>query len=195
MDAVPSPDLFFHVRVIVGIVTGLSVARLLNGLARFVQHPSREQIYPVHLSWVLFLLLSVVHFWWFEFGLSRIGRWSFEIYFFVICYAILFFFITAVLFPDRMDEYSGFKDYFHSRQKWFYGLLSGIFVLDVVDTALKGTAHLQALGLEYPIRQAAFFLLSLIAMFVSNRRFHLVFAVGGLAYQAWWILRLFDVLG
>ena len=31
---------FFHMRVIVGVVTGLSPTRLLGGLARFVQHPA-----------------------------------------------------------------------------------------------------------------------------------------------------------
>jgi hypothetical protein len=42
MDLLSTHDQFFHIRVIVGIVTGLSVTRLLTGLARFVQHR------PVH---------------------------------------------------------------------------------------------------------------------------------------------------
>lgn len=69
-----------------------------------------------------------MHFWWFEFGLKRIGVWTFEIYLFVISYAALFFFLGALLFPDRMDEYSGFAEYFHPRQKWFYGLLAALFL-------------------------------------------------------------------
>jgi hypothetical protein len=81
-----------------------------------------------------FLLLAIVHFWWFEFGLERIGVWTFEIYLFVICYAALFFFLCALLFPDRMDEYSGFAEYFHSRQKWFYALLGALFLADLGDT-------------------------------------------------------------
>jgi hypothetical protein len=85
------------------------VTRLLTGLARFVQHSVRDRIYLAHLAWAFFLLLAIVHFWWFEFGLQRIGVWTFEIYLFVICYAALFFFLVALLFPDRMDEYSGFR--------------------------------------------------------------------------------------
>jgi hypothetical protein len=34
---------FIHVRIIIGIVTGLTVTRLLTGLARFVQHPVRDR--------------------------------------------------------------------------------------------------------------------------------------------------------
>jgi hypothetical protein len=108
-------DAFFHVRIIIGLVAGLCITRLLTGLARFVQHPARPQIYPVHLGWVVFLLLAVMHFWWFEFGLERVGVWSFELYLFLVGYASLFFFTSTLLFPDKMDEYAGFADYFHAR--------------------------------------------------------------------------------
>ncbi|TKT82400.1 hypothetical protein [Aquamicrobium sp. LC103] len=188
------PDQFFHIRVVMGVVMGLSIARLLSGLTRFVQHPGREQVYLVHLGWVAFLFFAVIHFWWFEFALSRIDRWTFELYIFIICYAALFFFICALLFPDRMEEYGGFADYFHSRQKWFYGLLAALFVADVIDTLWKGKAHFLALSPEYPIRQALLFLFAVIAMFVRNRHFHLVFVSVALIAQISWILRNFQIL-
>lgn len=190
----PSPhDFFFHIRVFVGIVTGLAVARLLTGLARFVQHPGRLTAYSIHLGWVLFLLLAVVHFWWFEFGLTHVEHWTFNLYFFVICYAALFFFISAVLFPERMEEYAGFAEYFHSRQTWFYGLLGALFAIDVIDTALKGSEHFQSLGPEYPIRQAALFALAVIAMFVKDKRYHAIFVVAALIAQVLWIVRRFEL--
>ena len=61
MDPQLAHDQFVHIRIIIGIVTGLSVTRLLTGLARFVQHPVRDRIYLVHLAWAFFLLLAVVH--------------------------------------------------------------------------------------------------------------------------------------
>jgi hypothetical protein len=51
----PNPEGYVHVRTIIGIVLGLSIARLFTGLARLVQHPKRVAIYPVHLAWVLFI--------------------------------------------------------------------------------------------------------------------------------------------
>ena len=53
----PNPEGYVHVRTIIGIVLGLSVTRLFTGLARFVQHPGRVAIYPVHLAWVFFILI------------------------------------------------------------------------------------------------------------------------------------------
>lgn len=52
-----------------GMVIGLGVTRLLSGVARIVQHPGQHRLYPVHLAWVGFMLLLLVHFWWWEFGL------------------------------------------------------------------------------------------------------------------------------
>ena len=96
-DIPANPAEFTHIRIIIGMVIGLGVARLLNGLARYAQHPGQEPIYAVHLGWSLFMLLSVAHFWWFEFALGRIQVWTFESYLFVIAFAALYFFITAIL--------------------------------------------------------------------------------------------------
>jgi hypothetical protein len=59
---IPNPEVFTHVRVIIGIILGLSVSRLLTGIARIIQHPQHKNIYAVHLGWVLFAFLTVVHF-------------------------------------------------------------------------------------------------------------------------------------
>ena len=187
-------DAFFHVRVVIGLVAGLCITRLLSGLARFVQHPSRTQIYPIHLGWVIYLLLAVMHFWWFEFGLGRIEVWTFELYLFVTAYASLFFFTSTLLFPDRMDDYKGFEDYFHSRQAWFYALLAAIFLADIVDTGAKGVEHLRSFGPTYPARQVGLAAIALVLMRVRNRRVHAGFLVLALAIEVWWILRQFYIL-
>ena len=36
-----------HVRIVMGMVIGLGVARLLYGVARIVQHPKCYRLYPV----------------------------------------------------------------------------------------------------------------------------------------------------
>ena len=187
-------DAFFHVRVIIGLVAGLCITRLLSGLARFVQHPSRNQIYPIHLGWVIYLLLAVMHFWWFEFGLGRIQSWTFELYLFVVGYASLFFFTSTLLFPDRMDDYKGFADYFHSRQAWFYALLAAIFLADIADTGAKGMEHLLGFGPFYPVRQVVLATMALALMRVRDRRLHAGFLILALAIEVWWILGQFYIL-
>ena len=96
----------------------------------------------------------------------------------------MFFFLGALLFPDRMDEYSGFAEYFHSRQKWFYALLAALFLADLVDTAIKGADHFSSFGVGYPIRQGVLAALALIAMVVTDRRYHGAFAAIAIAAAA-----------
>ena len=184
-------EIYLHVRVMIGIIVGLSVARLLTGMSRFIQHPKREHVYLVHLGWAIGMLLAVVHFWWWEFRLQEIADWYFEEYACVLFYAILFFLLSTILFPDKLDEYKGFKDYFISRKGWFFGILALTFLVDVWDTFLKGNEYAAALGVEYVVRTIAYLLLCLLAIFISNQRFQSAFVIISLLYQISWILRLY----
>lgn len=188
------PGQFIHVRMLLGMVVSLAIARLLSGFSRFVQHPGRLKVYAVHLLWAAHLLVMLIHFWWWEFALSRIGPWHFGQFAFVVGYSATLYVACSMLFPDDIAEYDGYRDYFMSRRRWFFGTLALILVLDVVDTWMKGLPHLQAQGLEYGARTVLGVLLCGVAAATANQRFHLLFVVGSLAYQGWWILRLYDVL-
>ncbi len=190
--AMTSAEAFFHVRILVGIITALSLSRLITGLARPVQDQDWHRVGLVHTGWAVFLLLMIVHFWWFELGLARIEKWTFGLYLFVIGYAILLFLICTILFPDQADRKMNLEEYFYSRQKWFYGLLAVIFLVDVADTAFKGLDHLRALGLEYLLRQTAFVVLSVIGMFVRRPLYHRAFVAGAILYQVSWAVRQFE---
>lgn len=42
-NGAPDPAAFFHVRVVLGVVTGLAVTRVLNGLARLTHPAERDR--------------------------------------------------------------------------------------------------------------------------------------------------------
>ena len=182
-------------RIIVGMVLSLSIARLLAGVARFIQHPGREQVFLIHLGWVAWMLLSVIYFWWWEFALSALAPWTFAAYAFFIGYAVVFFLLCTLLFPDDMRDYHGFADYFLSRRKWFFGLMAFSALMDLVDTALKGREYFASLGNEYLYSTAVHVALCFVAMATVNRVFHAAFICVALVYQVLWILRLYPTLG
>ena len=70
-----SPDLYLHVKVVISIIVGLCITTLLNGFARFVQHPKRAKVSVLHLGWAASLLLWIIHFWWWEFRLTLVQQW------------------------------------------------------------------------------------------------------------------------
>jgi len=125
MDAANhAPELFPHIRIVMGMVIGLGIARLLTWIAAVVQHPGRAKLYPTHLLWVGSILLELIHFWWWEFALFTVSEWTFGVYFFLILYCITLFLLAALLVPDNIDDYDGYEDFFLSRRKWFFGLFA-----------------------------------------------------------------------
>ena len=193
MEQLPlAHDVFPHIRIVMGMVIGLGVTRLLSGVARIVQHPKQYPLYPVHLLWVASVLLMLVHFWWWQFGLYGIANWTFGIYLFVLVYAVALFLLCAFLFPDSMQDYKSYEDFFYARRGWFFGLLATTYLLDVVDTLIKGEEHFARFGVEDLVRTPLFVGLCLVARRTDNRRFHAGFVAFTLIYQVSWIVRLFD---
>ena len=187
-------EAFPHIRIVMGMVVGLGVTRLLSGVARIIQHPAQYKLYPVHLGWTASVLLMLVHFWWWEFGLFGVAEWTFGVYLFIIFYAVLLFLLAALLYPDSMLDYDGYEDFFFSRRRWFFGGLAATYVFDIVDTLIKGEEHFARFGSEYLVRTPVFILLCIVAAITANRTFQAVFVIVTLVYQVSWILRLFDTI-
>jgi hypothetical protein len=187
-----NPDLYQHVRVVISIIVGLCITTLLSGFSKFVQHPRRDKVSLLHLGWATALLLSVIHFWWWEFRLMLVQQWTFAIYFFVILFAILFFSLCTLIFPSDLRDYSGFEEYFISRRKWFFGLLAATFIADIIDTNLKGPAYLHSLGIQYPIRIAVGLTVCIIGWFTRNRRVHFGLLAVSFCYQIVYIASLYN---
>jgi hypothetical protein len=190
--AAAGPEAFTHLRILVGMVLGLSVTRLLSGLAEFVQHPGRLRPYWVHIGWAVLMLLAIVHFWWFEFGLSAIPVWTFRRFVFILGFAALHFFISAVLFPDDLEDHDGYRSYFLARRQWFFALLAGLVAVDTVDTLLKGAEHIRALGPTLWLRQGSFFGVCIFGY--TTERFQTALVISALLCQLVWIFWRYNFL-
>lgn len=187
-------EVFVHIRIIIGMILGLSVARLVIGATRYIQHPGKEKIYLVHFAWVICVFLFILHFWWFEFALSQIKTWSFSLYFLLISYSIVFVMLAAMLFPDQITEYNGFKDYFQKRRTGFYILLLVLFAIDSVDTAVKGKQYYDHYGIAYPIRQFLLISGAIGGLVARSELYDKIYAFAALFSQIIWISVLFNAI-
>ena len=186
---------FEYVSVLTSIIVGLGIAHLLQGVATIVQHPGRRRIYWVHLMWVAFMFFQAIFFWWWEFAFESLGQWTFQVYLFVLFYAFIIYMLCALLFPQDLQDYSGYEDYFISRRGWFLGLMAIFFLIDLWDTWLKGADHFASLGLEYPIVQGLQIAGCLVGIATVNRRFHAGFVILVLVYQVTSAFRNYDTIG
>ena len=194
MEHIEPVKIFEHCRLILGMVLSLSVARLLNGLARFVQHPNRTKIFLPHILWAFAILLHLIHFWWWEFKLIYVREWVFETYLLLILYTIDIFLLCCLLFPDDIQEYSGFEEYFMSRRKWFFSIFAVSFIIDFFDTAVKGSQYFASLGWEYPVRNVVYLIACVCAIWIKSTRVQLGLVVIALVYEISYILRLYHTM-
>ena len=185
---------FLHIRALLGILLGLGLARLLSGVARFIQHPGRQPVYAVHLGWTAFLFVLLTHLWWWEFRLSSVQDWTYAIYAVLIVNIVLLYLLCTLLFPDDINEYAGFRDYFHTRRGWFFGLLALSFVIDLFDSLVKGREYVHHLGNIYLLRNGAFIVVSLAAIRIRAEWFHRGFVIAAFLIELWWIVRLYPHL-
>lgn len=194
MDPAPVTELFPHVRIVMGTVIGLGITRLLMTVAGIIQHPQRGKVSTLHMLWVTSLLLELVLFWWWEFALHSIQVWSFGIVLFVLSYAITLFLMAALLSPDSVSEYKGYEDFFLRRRRWFFGLLAATFVLDTIDTLIKGQAHLARFDWSYFIQVPIGLALCVLAWNSTDRRVHIGIVALHIAYQFFLIVRFFNTV-
>ncbi len=186
---------FEYVSVFTSIIVGLAVAHLLQGVATIVQHPGRSRTYWIHLVWVTFMFFQAIFFWWWEFALESLQQWTLQVYLFVLFYAFIIYMLCALLFPQDLEGYSGYEDYFMSRRAWFFGLMAAYFLIDFWDTWMKGADYFASLGKEYVIVQAFIIAGSLVGIATPNRRFHAGFALLVLVYSVSWMFRSYDTIG
>jgi hypothetical protein len=193
-DGVNLATLYVHVRILLGMIVGLGLTHLLRNFANIIENPRRRRVYWIHLLWALSMFLYLLHFWWWEYRLSHLAHWNFNVYLFVTLYALLLYLLCAFVFSDSTLEYRDYREYFYGRRGWFFGLLALVYAVDFVDTWIKGVDYFHHFGIEYPIRNITFIALSLVAIATRNPWYHGTFVVAGLLYQVSWIVRQFEVL-
>jgi hypothetical protein len=191
MEPLGTAELFPHVRIVMGMVVGLGITRLLMTVAGLIQHPQRLRLSAIHLLWVFSILMELVLFWWWEFALFRLEQWTFAITLFLIVYAITLFLLAALLSPDSIAEYDGYEDFFLKRRRWFFGLFAATFLLDAIDTMIKGDGYWTRFEIDYAIQIPFGLLLCAIAIRWADRRVHLGAVLLHIAYQAYLISRFF----
>lgn len=186
--------MFDYAMILASIVIGLAITHLIQGVAGMIQERDSIRIWWVHLLWVLYMLINALAWWWFEYGLHSVVQWTFQMYLFVMLYAFGVYFASALLFPRESSSAIAYDDYFISNRRWFLGLQIALQLLDLTDTALKGSEHFRSLGVEYPIAAGASVVIAGIGIATPRKDVQAFVALAFFIYHASWLPRLFLLL-
>ncbi|PTQ70561.1 hypothetical protein [Pseudomonas sp. GV071] len=180
-----TPDpIYTHIRIFLSIILGLGITTLLRGIASIIEHPRRFGWSWIHMGWVVWALVSIMTFWWWEFRLTQVPVWTFGSYLFIVCYCALYFMMSTMLFPSDVREFGSYENYLLARRGWFFGLIALLTAMDLVDTSLKGNARWQTLGAAYTAHALIMLGVVLLGLTQKRRRVQLTLVLFTLVYQA-----------
>lgn len=140
-------DQFQHVMVLTSLIICLGITHLLSGVSTAIDLVC-DKGRKLRLSWASGLWLASVFlwmilFWWWEFRLlGTLRYWSLWNYFVVVGYAMILFFMVALLVPRDWSGIDDLDRYFLSKRHWFYSSVLLASCIDIADSCMKG-------GLEY----------------------------------------------
>jgi hypothetical protein len=91
----------------------------------------------------------------------------------------LLYLICAILMPSDLGSYANYRAYFYSRWRWLFGLPLVFSIIDLIDSAPKGPAHLMALGWPHFAVVATRSALLIGAIKTCNAKYHAFVAIIG----------------
>ena len=181
---------FEYLAALVSVVVGLGVAQALRGVGHLVHSRASVRIHRPHLLWLVNVVLWLIVFWWFSFGLADLPQWRFSDLLWVLFYAAGIYFLVALLLPDPLPHDFDPEVHFHKSRPWFFGALFCVGLIELADYWVK-TFYQGVLGgfSGYQVVLYLAFLTvwlagSLIARRVSSERFHMAFATTFLLLEA-----------
>ena len=172
-------DSFEYLIALVSVIAGLAITRALSGIARLVHARDHVTFSWIPMCWTASTLLWLVAFWWFTFLLSSVEGWSPALHIFVLVYAGLIFFLLALLYPESIPEGYDMLAHFLDNRKLFFGTLLAVALLDLVDTWWKWSLGLSSPPIiRYAIHMTPWIVFRAVGMYVRNRIFQAIFAIG-----------------
>lgn len=163
-----------HVVVVMSIVLGLAVTQLLRGAAQLYRSRKRVSTYWLHWAWVALLVMLSLLLWWTYWNYQSVTDWNFFRFVLYLSPTIVFYFLTAITFPDPSDATGGLREYYYSNRRGFFGtLVLYLVVAGITAVLVRGLPILDASNLF----RVAILLPLLMAMRSASERVHIAVMV------------------
>jgi hypothetical protein len=107
----------------------------------------------------LFLVLD----WWILYRWHTRPEWNFFLFLFVLLSPTLAFLLSALLFPEPLEDGLNLRQHYYANHRWFFGLAALLPIIDALDTYLKGKEHFINQGPFYVFFLGTAFVLMIIA--------------------------------
>ena len=170
-------DVFEYIGVLISVIMGVGVTHLAIGATKLIQHRDEVRFYLPHMVWTANILIFILLIWWGMFAWSAHDNWHAHEYLFITTYAIVSFFLAAMLYPWDMPGNINVRDYFFRNRIWFFSGLLVAWCVDVAETHIKVDAGLREIPPGYFGFIGAQMLLAITGIVFRNKTVHIVLPV------------------
>jgi hypothetical protein len=168
---------FEYIGVLISVIMGLGITHLATGATKLIQHRDEVRFYLPHMIWTLNILIYILLIWWGMFSWSGHDDWYAYEYLFITSYAIVSFFLAAMLYPWDMTKDIDISAYFFKNRVWFFSTLLIAWWIDVPAALLKANAGLRPIPEGYFGFIGIQTLIACIGIGTRNRLIHLILSI------------------
>lgn len=178
-------DPFSYVCILTSIVAGLAMTRLVGGMGQLLQTRKRTPTYWVHSLWMVNAFMTVIITWWVQYRWRNTEQWTLFLVLWLLVAPVTLYLASALLFPNEQEgePITDWRRHFYEHHRGIFILMGMNFVIDIVDTLLKGWERFLSLGPLYAGSMSLFLVLCAIAAFTKSARYHAVFALFYFVYN------------
>ena len=169
--------IFEYLGVLISVIMGLGIAHLAVGVSKLVQNRDRCKPSLTHSLWTVLMLLYIVIVWWGMYWWSKHTDWLNYEYLFITAYALVLFFLSALLFPHDMDKDINVEAYFFKQRRWFFSFLIVAWLLDIPETLLKSEVGVRDFPRDYFVFIVVQLATAITGLVTANRKVHIVLPI------------------
>lgn len=174
---------FEFVSVLVSIIIALAITRILKSLASVLEYRSTVRVDLLVMVWAAHLLIYSLIWWWVVMGNYRDQESWRLVEFLALCaYGVSLYFASALILPGSSADGPDLRARYEAIRRPFFSVLIATIFLEFLDTFLKGGIdRIIELGPFYYCQFGLALILSISALWISDRRLHWFMAVTSLA--------------
>jgi hypothetical protein len=173
---------FEFISIILSIVVGLTITRVLGGLASVVEHRRQLRMNWLSVGWSTTVLLWAVAFWLGTVNDTRVlESWTFTSFGTLLFLSIGLYFMAALVLPTRIDAASDLAAHFANVRRPFFWIFVVWGVVSTGSALIWGVENLIRLGPPFWIGQAATIGVGLLGVITADKRVHALILIVGLS--------------
>lgn len=179
---------FEYIGVLVSVIMGLGITHLATGATKLIQHRDEVRFYLPHALWTVNVLIYILLIWWGMFWWSGHEDWVAYEYLFISLYAIVLFFLAAMLYPWDMDRDIDVQKYFFRNRYWFFGAMFVAWSLDIPETLIKASTDLRPVPQEYFLFVGLHLAIAVTGFITRRHLVHLVLPLLWLTLTVYYVM-------